>query len=151
MSAQIAFYRYVINPVMRGLLNSPLHGLLSANIAILHFTGRKSGRALSTPLSYTREGDIVRLLSSQNTHWWKNFRAAQPAVELEIARKTYSGSARLLEGDSEDLRDGVQRFLAALPRDARVYGIKLDNDQQPVAASIASEAPRLILVEVHLD
>ena len=61
------FYRYFLNPVMRSLLRSPLHGITSHNIGIVHFSGRKSGRKLSTPLSYTQEGNIVRLLSSRNT------------------------------------------------------------------------------------
>jgi hypothetical protein len=151
MTVQVAVYRYLINPIMRGLLNSPLHGILSDNIAILNFQGRKSGRKLSTPLSYTREDDLVRLLSSQNTHWWRNFRGSDAPVELEIGRKKYSGTAHLLEGDSEELRESVKRFITALPRDARVYGIKLDGNKAPVEASIAAEAPRLKVVEVRLD
>ena len=59
MSTEILFYRYLLNPAMRGLLRSPMHGLASGNIAILHFKGRKSGRWLKTPLSYMREGTMV--------------------------------------------------------------------------------------------
>ena len=29
MSASIAFYKYLVNPLMRGLLKSPLHGIAS--------------------------------------------------------------------------------------------------------------------------
>ena len=39
----------VANPVMKALLRSPLHGLVSKNIALLHFRGRKSGRDFVTP------------------------------------------------------------------------------------------------------
>ncbi|MGI9294059.1 MAG: nitroreductase/quinone reductase family protein, partial [Pseudomonadales bacterium] len=118
MTIETTFYKYLVNPVMRGLLKSPAHGLLSHNIGILHFTGRKSGRELSTPLSYTREGNLVRLLSSQNTRWWHNFRNLNPEVNMEIAGEMHAGTARLLEGDSPELRDGVNAFLKALPRDA---------------------------------
>jgi hypothetical protein len=34
----------VANPVVKMLLRSPLHGIASGNIALLHFRGRKSGR-----------------------------------------------------------------------------------------------------------
>ena len=151
MSIQNTFYRYVVNPVMRGLLHSPAHGIISQNIGILHFTGRKSGRALSTPLSYTREGNLVRLLSNQNTRWWHNFRGSDAPVQVELARETYPGTARLFEGDSAELREGVVKFLTALPRDAAIYGIKLDSDKSPVEASLAAAAPQLILVEITLD
>lgn len=151
MSIQNTFYRYMVNPVMRGLLHSPVHGIISQNIGILHFTGRKSGRALSTPLSFTREGNLVRLLSNQNTRWWHNFRGSDAPVQVELARETYPGTARLFEGDSAELREGVVKFLTALPRDAAIYGIKLDKNKVPVEASLAAAAPQLILVEITLD
>jgi hypothetical protein len=151
MTVQTTFYKYLVNPVMRGLLNSPAHGLLSHNIGILHFTGRKSGRKLSTPLSYTREGNLVRLLSSQNTRWWHNFRNSNADVRMEIAGELHTGTAALLEGDSPELREGVRAFLIALPRDAKVYGIKLNRDKSPVEVSLAAKATELILVEVTLN
>ncbi|MBK6510963.1 MAG: nitroreductase family deazaflavin-dependent oxidoreductase [Haliea sp.] len=151
MSSSNSFYRYFLNPVMRGLLRSPLHGITSRNIGIVHFTGRKSGRKLSTPLSYTREGNVVRLLSNQNTRWWLNFRGEGVKVEMEIARKRYPGTAVLHEGDSEALREGVRRFIRALPRDAKVYGLKLDGNGEVVESSLATIADQLILVEIRLD
>ena len=150
MSSSNNFYRYFLNPVMRSLLRSPLHKITSHNIGIVHFTGRKSGRKLSTPLSYTREGNIVHLLSNQSTRWWVNFRGDGVKVEMEIARKRYPGTARLLEGDSEALREGVRRFIRALPRDAKVYGLKLDANGEVVDTSLDAVADQLILVEIQL-
>jgi len=140
-----------LNPVMTALLRSPLHGIASGTIALLHFRGRKSGREFVTPLSYTRENETVRLLSAHSTRWWMNLRGEALPVSIEIARETYTGNARLWDGDSEHLREGVRRFLCALPRDARVYGIKLDGSRGPVEESLAKAAPELVLVEVELD
>ena len=151
MSSSNNFYRYFLNPIMRGLLRSPLHRVTSHNIGIVHFTGRKSGRKLSTPLSYTREGNIVHLLSNQSTRWWVNFRGDGVKVEMEIARKRYPGTARLLEGDNEALREGVRRFIRALPRDAKVYGLKLDANGEVVDTSLDAVADQLILVEIQLE
>ena len=39
MSASHYFYRYLLNPVMRGLLRSPAHRLTSHNIAICSLHG----------------------------------------------------------------------------------------------------------------
>ncbi|MEZ5502860.1 MAG: hypothetical protein R3E50_09430 [Halioglobus sp.] len=151
MSSSNSFYRYVLNPVMRSLLRSPLHAITSHNIGIVHFPGRKSGRKLSTPLSYTLEGNIVRLLSNRSTRWWLNFRGDGVKVEMEIARNRYPGTAVLLEGDSEALRNGVRRFIQALPRDAKVYGLELDANGQVIETSLAAIADQLILVEIRLD
>jgi F420H(2)-dependent quinone reductase len=151
MSSSNSLYRYFLNPVMRGLLRSPLHGITSHNIGIVHFSGRKSGRKLSTPLSYTREGNIVRLLSNQSTRWWLNFRGGGVRVEMEITRQRYPGTAVLLEGDSEVLREGVRRFIPALPRDAKVYGLQFNAKGEVIETSLAAIAGQLILVEIQLD
>ena len=97
MSSGNKFYFYFLNPLVRSLLRSPLHGITSHNIGIVYFTGRKSSRKLNTPLSYTREGNVVRLLSNQSTRWWLNFRGEGVKVEMEIVRRRYSGTVVLLD------------------------------------------------------
>ncbi len=150
MSIEHLLYK-ALNPVMTALLRSPLHGIASGTIALLHFRGRKSGREFVTPLSHVRENGTVCFLSAHSTRWWMNLREEGVPVSIEIARETYTGKARLWDGDSEDLRKRVCRFLCALPRDAKVYGIKLDESRRPVEASLAKVAPELVFVEVELD
>jgi hypothetical protein len=140
-----------LNPPMRALLRSPMHGVASRNLAILDYRGRKSGRRFSTPLSFVREGSVVRFLSSHNTRWWMNFKDGPTPVEIEIARTTVSGTARLLDSDSDALRNGVRRFLTALPRDAAIYGIGLDSNRKPRESDIEKKANHVVLVEVELD
>jgi hypothetical protein len=140
-----------LNPPMRALLRSPFHGVASRNLAILDYHGRKSGRRFETPLSFVRDGSVVRFLSSHNTGWWKNFRDGPTPVEIEIGRKKISGQARVWETDSDHLRDGVRKFLTALPRDAVVYGIGLDSDRKPRESDIVKTANHVVLVEVELD
>ena len=72
-------------------------------------------------------------------------------VEIEIARQRRKGRAQLHEGDTEQLRAGVTRFINALPRDAKVYGLKLDDKRELVEASLADAAARLVLVEITLE
>ena len=141
----------VANPFVKALLRSPLHGIASRNVALLHFRGRKSGREFVTPLSYVRENGTVCLLSAHGTRWWMNLREEGTQVSIEIARETVTGKARLWDGDSEALRERVRRYLTALPRDAKVYGIKLDETGRPVEESLAKVAPGLVFVEVELD
>ncbi len=140
----------VLNPPMRALLRSPLHGIASGHLGLLSYRGRRSGRHFVTPLSYLREGRVVRFLSSQQTRWWTNFSQEPTAVEIEIARATHAGQARLFKEDSEHFRDGVRRFLTALPRDAMVYGIRLDANRLPREEDLARASEHVILVEVEL-
>jgi hypothetical protein len=136
---------------MRALLRSPFHSIASANLCLLSYRGRRSGRQVTTPLSFTRDGRLVRLLTSHNTRWWKNFVAAPSPVEIEIARTSHRGLARAITQDNAPFRNGIRAFLTALPRDARVYGIKLDRDRRPREEDIASAAGHVVLVEVELQ
>lgn len=136
---------------MRALLRSPLHGIASANLCLLSYRGRRSGREFTTPLSFTREGDTVRLLSSRETRWWLNFVGEPAEVEVEIARRIFRGRAIAHLEDSEHFREGVRRFLTELPRDAVVYGIKLDGQRRPREADIESAAGHVVMVEIELE
>lgn len=151
MRAQNLFYNSVLNPVIRALLRSPLHRIASRNIGLLCYRGRRSGRSFEIPLSYVRDENVVRFLSSHDTRWWLNFRDDAMQVEVEISGARHPGMARLFEGDSDALREGVRQFLTALPRDAMVYGIKLDAERKPRESDIESASRHIILVEVDLD
>jgi len=140
-----------VNPFMKSLLRSPLHGWMSGSVTILGFRGRKSGREFATPLSYVREGGTVYLLSARTTSWWKNLREDGTPVTLEIAREKLAGKAKLWEENNDALRARVHRYLCALPRDAVFYSIKLDENRQPVEESLTEVAPQLVFVEITLD
>ena len=139
-----------LNPIVTGLLRSPFHGLASANLCVFSYRGRRSGKSYSTPLSFMREGSTVRLLSSHNTRWWNNFLDGPVEVEIEIARETFRGKAKTTVEDGDTFRDGVRAFLTAVPRDARVYGIKLDSNRRPREEDIARAAGHVVLVEIEL-
>ncbi len=49
----------LINPMMIALMRSPLHAAVSKDILALTFTGRRSGRRFTTPVSYLRQGQVV--------------------------------------------------------------------------------------------
>ena len=149
-SIEHGLYR-VLNPVIKAVLRSPLHRLGSKTIALLRFRGRISGREFVTPLSYVRNDQTVWFLSDHSTNWWKNFREGDVPVSIEIARSTVNGTARLWDGDTDELREHVSRYLCALPRDAKVAGIKLDQNKVPIEASLVKVAPTLVMVQVELE
>jgi hypothetical protein len=140
-----------MNLPIRALLRSPLHGIASGSLCILHHRGRRSGKAYEIPLSYTRDGSLVRLLSSHNTRWWMNLLDGPTPVELEIAGRRHAGVARVQTRDGEAFREGIRAFLTALPRDARVYGIGLDRNRRPLESDLERAAGHVVLIEVELQ
>ena len=87
----------VVNPVMRGVLRSPAHGLLSSRLALLTVTGRRSGRTFTFPVGYRKDGDRVTIgvASPERKRWWRNLVDAAP-VEIRLAgvRRAGTGQAR---------------------------------------------------------
>jgi hypothetical protein len=55
----------MINPFVSVILRSPLHRLLSGQVLLLSFTGRKTWKRYTIPVGYTREGDMLTLFSSR--------------------------------------------------------------------------------------
>ena len=44
------------NPFMRLVLGSRAHRMMSGRLLLLSFTGRRTGRSYTTPVSFVREG-----------------------------------------------------------------------------------------------
>src|SRR5437588_2229357 len=65
------------SPIARVILASRLHPLLSSRLMLLTFSGRKTGRSRTTPVSYVRGGSS--LLVPGGGAWSNNLGAGRPA------------------------------------------------------------------------
>lgn len=84
--------------VMLPLLDSPLGGLLGRSTAIVSYTGRRSGRTVTLPVSYRRRGDIVVIgvLGPGSKTWWRNFRGGAP-MQLTLGDERRTAHAVAIE------------------------------------------------------
>src|SRR5256886_17011482 len=69
------------NPLMRLVLGGRAHGMLSSRLMLLSFSGRKTGRSYTTPVSYVREG--ADLLVPGGGAWWKNLAGSSARGRLQ--------------------------------------------------------------------
>lgn len=79
--------------------------MYGAPVMLLSYTGRKSGRRMTTPLLYLRDGrDIVTVASKGGsaTHplWYLNL-LANPDCEVEIGRETTHMRARVASAEEK--------------------------------------------------
>ena len=84
-----------INPLVRLVLRSPAHGLLSGHLALLSVTGRRSGRTFTFPVGYDRDGDRVTIGVDwpERKRWWRNL-SEDSRVEIWLAGVRRAGTAR---------------------------------------------------------
>ncbi|NEE03538.1 nitroreductase family deazaflavin-dependent oxidoreductase [Phytoactinopolyspora halotolerans] len=78
-----------------------------APMLLLTVTGAKTGRRLTSPLVYTRDGDRFVIIASnggadKNPNWYTNL-LADPAVTVEVGAETFEAKATAhAEGPERD-------------------------------------------------
>jgi hypothetical protein len=111
----------LLNPFLRWLLESPVHSPWSRWFAVLAWSGRKTGRRYSTPVSYVREGSTAYLTTGDR--WWRNLIDGAP-VTMRIAGQSYAATAVAVTDDEQSRAQHERlfrehwwfRFLAGIPR-----------------------------------
>ncbi|MBZ0284559.1 MAG: nitroreductase/quinone reductase family protein [Anaerolineae bacterium] len=92
-----------INPILNQLLRSPLHGLVSRNLMLITFTGRKSHHIYTTPVEYRRVGDTIMVLSRKGRAWWKNLQGGAP-VTVSVHGQELQGQAEVVPVDEQVIK-----------------------------------------------
>ena len=138
----------ILNPIMKTILKSPLHKVVSEQIMIITFLGAKSGKEYSTPVSYSREGDKVTCFT--HAIWWKNFNT-RADVKLRIQGQDLIGHAEAITDDPDRTTAGLARHILAVPFDAKYYGITFDSDGQPDMDQVKQGAAEAVMIQISLD
>ena len=136
----------IINPVVRGLLRSPIHGLISESLMLVTYTGRKSQRRFTTPVRYVPAGDSVRCFTSPETLWWRSLRGGADVV-LRLQGQDRPCHATVIENDPDQVREALLNYLELFPQDAAYQDIRLNKDNTPVAEDLERASRTAIVVQ----
>ena len=119
------------NPVVRAVLRSRLHPLLSARFLLLGYRGRRSGRSYEIPLRYAALPDgrlVVVALRPDRKLWWRSV-TESALVSVVLMGERRSGSASLVEGRERDAAlvaySGSSGRIARMAHDAAVVVVTL--------------------------
>jgi hypothetical protein len=108
-----------VNVPMRAVLSLPFATPLSANLMLISYTGRKSGKAYRQPVSYVRDGDV--LLTPGGGRWTLNLAGGRPA-RIRLCGRDQPARPELVTDPAE-----LERLLAVIgeknPRAARFIPI----------------------------
>ncbi len=136
----------IINPVMRFLLRSPLHGLLSDSLMLITFTGRKSGKQFTTPVRYMQTGDTIRCFTAAENQWWRNLRSGA-RVSLLIKGQLGDYEAQAIFDDPANIKKQLVSYLELFPQDAAYHDIRLNKDKSLDEQDLEQAARHAIVVE----
>lgn len=138
------------NPLVVRLLESPLHGLLSRDLLVLHYRGRRSGIDRTLPLSYTALGGHL-YLCTRNSRWPANLDGATP-VTVRLRGRLRPATATRLDPRSDEARAALAAFLGRNPRTGEgLYDVRRAGSGRADAADVAREVLRSQVVRLTLD
>ncbi len=148
------FLNKIANPFVRLILQSPLHGIMSAALLLITYRGFKTGKEYTLPVQYVKEGQTIYLVPGmpEKKVWWRNLRGGTP-VRLLLAGKPLLGKADLLEGDAarEGIAQALSVYLRRFPAAAKMHHVCLENDGSFNQDSIRQAALSTIVVRVELE
>lgn len=108
----------VVNALTLLALRTPLvHGLLDSAVCELRFTGRRSGRVVTLPVMYARQGgDLIVLVGgAAGKTWWRSF--AQPhVVHVRLQGVWHEGIGRTVPAGAEGRPTAGYAYHARFPR-----------------------------------
>jgi deazaflavin-dependent oxidoreductase (nitroreductase family) len=136
-----------VNKTMKSILRSPVHGVVSKTVMLITFTGRKSGKTYTTPVSYSQDGDQVYVFT--HADWWKNLRSGAP-VTLLIRGREFKGLAEPIAEDKQTVAVGLTAHLRKVPSDARYYGVTFDDHKNPMAEEVEKAAQTVVMIRTRL-
>jgi len=110
------------NPLEKIILKSPLHGLLSDDLAVVSFPDPRTGKHLSFSVEYQKEKRFIRIICSRLETCWNKFIFGSP-VEILIHGVSYHGWAELIEDPEEILKEWKAIFRHK-PKIAEDFGIE---------------------------
>ncbi len=112
------FARFIsrMEPVVRGLLKSPLHFFVSDRLLLLGYEGRRSGKLFTIVVGYAEVDSTVLVLLSNtpDRSWWRNFRSPWPAtLRIRGCQRQFEGC--FIEPGSSEFREAFEIMFRRFP------------------------------------
>lgn len=138
----------VVNPILGALLRTPLAGPARKQLMVLSFTGRKTGRQFSIPLSaHLIDNDLYALTGAP---WKQNFRGGA------AAKVVYAGKTAAMRGELVEDRAVVSDLYLRCTQNYGVkhaqlmIGLKFREQRIPTLEEFGEAVDRMHLAAVRL-
>ena len=135
------------NFFMKAMINSPLHSLLGDSFAVITVTGRKTGRAISTPVNVSFAENSYMVVSMRDRTWWRNLRGEVPA-QLKVAGKTFPVRGEIIE-DPVAVQEELRQYFKRHPGNAKYFNIRLSPEGEPDLEGLQRAAKERLIIRLN--
>jgi deazaflavin-dependent oxidoreductase (nitroreductase family) len=147
------FINKIVNPFVRLILRSSLHGLFSATLLLITYRGRKSGKEYTLPVQYAQDGNHIYIApgAPEQKTWWRNLKGGAE-VKLILRSETLSGKAILLsqETEADTIAKGFGLYLQHFPSLAKYHQVRVEADGAFNAEDVRKAAAAVVMIRVEL-
>jgi deazaflavin-dependent oxidoreductase (nitroreductase family) len=135
------------NFFMKAMIHSPLHSLLGDRFAVITVTGRKTGRAISTPINVSPDADRYTVVSMRDRTWWRNLRGDVPA-RLHVGGKTFPVRGEIVE-EPGAVQEELRQYFKQHPGNAKYFNITLTPDGELDPNDLQRAAEERLIIRLH--
>ena len=128
-----------INPIVSLLARSPLHFIISHQLLVISFKGRKTGRKFLVPVSYHKHESSYTCVTLRSNIWWRNLKGESIAT-IWLKGKLVDAAIHIEFTDDQLVENTLRDLVTNNPIDAFFAKVKLNKDGTPVQKDLMEAA-----------
>ncbi|MDB9907014.1 hypothetical protein OAD36_03590 [Gammaproteobacteria bacterium] len=129
----------IVNPLVVLIARSPIHLLVSTQILVTQFNGRKSGNPYRVPVSFHKDENTYTCVTLRSNLWWKNL-IDLDRTDIWLNGKLVNVQLELEYEDDEVVKSNLRHLVSGNAIDAFFAKVKLNKDGSPDEKSLEDAA-----------
>ncbi|MDA8958362.1 hypothetical protein OAZ03_04305 [Gammaproteobacteria bacterium] len=120
----------IVNPLVVLVARSPIHLLVSTQILVTQFNGRKSGNLYRVPVSFHKDKNTYTCVTLRSNLWWKNLIDLE-RTDVWLHGKLVNVQLKLEYEDDEVVKSNLRHLVSGNAIDAFFAKVTLNKDGSP--------------------
>jgi len=129
----------IVNPLVVFIARSPIHFLISTQVLVTQFDGRKSGRKFRVPVSFHQDDKTFTCVTLRSNLWWKNLIGLE-TTNVWLKGKLTNVQLELEYKDDDLVKSNLRHLVSGNAVDAFFAKVKLNKDGSPEEQSLDDAA-----------
>ena len=129
----------IVNPLVVFIARSPIHLLISTQVLVTQFHGRKSGRKFRVPVSFHQDDKTFTCVTLRSNLWWKNLIGLE-TTNVWLKGKLINVQLELEYKDDDLVKSNLRHLVSGNAVDAFFAKVKLNKDGSPEEQSLDDAA-----------
>jgi hypothetical protein len=139
----------VVNPVMRRLLASRAHKVMSGQLLVLHYQGWRTGERYDAPVGYRTCDGALEVLT--NSGWRANFRGGSDSEVTHRGQRRRAQAVTIVDPHTVAATYAKLIDDLGVRQAQRRLGIRITGDRPPTTEELADDVQRLGMSIVRLQ